>query len=162
MIPGLDNLGPRRAEAGGDRREKVGMMGTEQGGTPGTPHGPGPGADREQPEASRVVPIAEAFECNYPILDPLGGRLHYPGEAQYEAWREEVGAMLAGLFGIFRRDPWGDVAKPWWMAGSTLDPPARPEEVARMAELYRDAPMFFAEFVEQGRYDDFVRWLRGQ
>jgi hypothetical protein len=70
--------------------------------------------------------------------------------------------MLAWLFGIFRRDPWGDVAKPWWMETSTLDPPARPEEVARMAELYRDAPMFFAEFVEQGRYDDFVRWLRGQ
>jgi ribosome-binding protein aMBF1 (putative translation factor) len=52
-----------------------------------------PGADREQPKASRVVPIAEALEHNYPILDPLGGRLHYPGEAQYEAWREEAKTM---------------------------------------------------------------------
>lgn len=48
-----------------------------------------PELDREQPSEPRIVTIAEALEHNYPILDPLGDRLHYPGEPQYEAWREE-------------------------------------------------------------------------
>jgi hypothetical protein len=44
-----------------------------------TPEQPGP----------RIVSIPEALAGGYPILDPLGNRLHYPGEPQYEAWREE-------------------------------------------------------------------------
>jgi hypothetical protein len=44
-----------------------------------TPEQPGP----------RIVSIPEALAGGYPILDPLGNRLHYPGEEQYEAWREE-------------------------------------------------------------------------
>lgn len=68
--------------------------------------------------------------------------------------------MMNWLRKKLRRDPWGSTPKPWWMAESKVDPPATPREVYRMAELYRMAPPIFAPFVEERRYDDFVRWLR--
>lgn len=52
------------------------------------PAAPGGGGDDDR----RHVTIAEALRQGYPILDPLGSRLHYPGEEQYEAWRDAAQA----------------------------------------------------------------------
>jgi hypothetical protein len=58
---------------------------------PGPPHPPRRTGWRSgpAPPGGRIVSIPEALAGGYPILDPLGNRLHYPGEPQYEAWREE-------------------------------------------------------------------------
>jgi hypothetical protein len=56
-------------------------------------------------QGPRILSIPEALAGGYPILDPLGDRLHSPGEEQYEAWREAYRTFTCRRCGEQTRNP---------------------------------------------------------